>query len=552
MKPPRLVGPALTAARLAAESGPAGALLKNVLSESLGLDKLKAVPEHDRSTVPVTNEPLVARAEKKLSDAKLPPPKGHSWPRTSAELRAAFAAGTVSPEDIGRRSLAFVRRLEANRVHNVLAAEQESRTRSESEESAKRHRARAARGPLDGIPFITKDELDVQGLATRVGSRCESTAPKAADSTVVERLRAAGAVFVAKTVMTEWGMSPLGQNPNFNMPTNAHHAERCPGGSSSGTAVGVALGVAPLGVGTDGGGSVRIPAALNGLFGLKATFGRVSRAGSLSGTVGHVGPIASSAWELAHFLDAVSSTPDRLDPSTLWARKPGPGGFGARLGAGVKGLRIGVPEAEWSSATREVAEACKQALSALEREGAELLTVNMPLANVAAPIGYLTIGSEILAAHWHDFVHRRELMGEDLRLSLAVLATISAHEFLDAQRLRSALRLESAKLLEDVDVIALPTTATTAPPLPVAQRGRAFSDPEAIDAMCRHNFLGNLTGLPAGTAPVGQDMDGLPIGLQIIGDAWDEAIVLGVLGHLERIEVARVPRPKAALDLLSA
>jgi aspartyl-tRNA(Asn)/glutamyl-tRNA(Gln) amidotransferase subunit A len=175
----------------------------------------------------------------------------------------------------------------------------------------------------------------------------------------------------------------------------------------------------------------------------------------------------------------------------------------------------------------------------------------MPLANVAAPIGYLTIGSEILAAHWQDFVHRRELMGEDLRLSLAVLSSISAHEFLDAQRLRTALRLESAKLLEDVDVIALPTTATTAPALPVAQRGRAFSDPEAIDAMCRFNFLGNLTGLPAGTAPVGQDVDGLPIGLQIIGDAWDEAIVIGVLGHLERLEVARVPRPKAALDLLS-
>ena len=550
MKPPRLVGPALSAIRAIAETGPTATLLKSILNESLGLDKLRALAVHEREALPMSNEPLVARAEKRLNDAGHAAPKSHGWPRTSAELRAAYASGVTTPEEIGRRSLAFVRRLEANRVHNIVVCEDEAKTRKDAEDALRRHRQKEPLGPLDGVPFLAKDEVDVEGLPTRVGSKCESSDRKTSDSTVVGRLRKAGAVFVAKTVMTEWGMSPLGQNPHFNMPTNAHHAERVPGGSSSGTAVGVALGIAPLGIGTDGGGSVRIPAALNGLYGIKPTFGRVSRTGSLTGSVGHIGPIASSTWELAHFLDAVSSTPDALDPCTAWARRPPQGGFGSRLGAGVKGLKIGLPEAEWSAASPDVAASCRAALVALEREGAEIVPVVLPLARVAAPIGYLTIGCEVVASHWHHFVDRRDLMGEDLRLSFAILGSIPAHEFLDAQRLRAALRLESKRVLEIVDVIALPTTAMTAPPLPVAQRGRPFSDPEAIDAMCRFNFLGNLTGLPGGTAPVGVDGDGLPIGLQIIGDAWDEAIVLGVLAHLERTEIASVVKPKAALDLL--
>jgi aspartyl-tRNA(Asn)/glutamyl-tRNA(Gln) amidotransferase subunit A len=553
LKPPRLIGPALSAIRAAAETGPTAALLKGVLSESLGLDKLRAVPHFQRLALPMSNEPVVARAERSLPDAglgSLPRASGaDAWPRTSADLRAAYQGGR-SAADVATRSLAFVRRLEANRVHNVVAAESESRTREEGEASERRWRSGAPLGPLDGVPFLVKDELDVEGLATRVGSRCEPTDPAPRDSTVVQRLKRAGAVFAAKTVMTEWGMSPLGQNPHFNMPVNAHHAERLPGGSSSGTAVGVALGVAPLGIGTDGGGSVRIPAALNGLFGIKPTFGRVSRFGSLSGSVGHIGPIATSTAELAHFLDAVSSTPDPLDATTAWARKPPKGGFGARLGAGVKGLRVGVPEAELSVASPEVAASCRAALVALEREGATLVSVSLPLAAVAAPIGYLTIGCEVVATHWHHFVDRRDLMGEDLRLSFAILASVPAHEFLDAQRLRAALRAETAKVLTEVDVLALPTTATTAPKLPVEQRGRPMSDPEAIDAMCRFNFLGNLTGLPAGTAPIGLDPDGLPIGLQIVGDAWDEAVVLGVLAHLERASIAKVPRAKAAMDLL--
>jgi Asp-tRNA(Asn)/Glu-tRNA(Gln) amidotransferase A subunit family amidase len=335
------------------------------------------------------------------------------------------------------------------------------------------------------------------------------------------------------------------------MPHNAHHVERAAGGSSTGSAVGVALGIAPFATGGDGGGSIRVPAALNGIFGFKPTFGRVSRAGDgFLGSVAHAGPLAGSVADLALFLDKVATEPDPDDDLTAWAPPPPPEGFGALIGAGVRGLRIGVAEGEWRDASAKVAEVGQEALRALEREGAILVDVHMPLARHAAQIGYLIIGPESLAQNRGAWMEQRELISDDLRLSFALLSGISALEQLDAQRLRAGLRREVASVLRGVDVLALPTTATTAPRYVEAEEGRSYSDPMALNAMCRFAFLANLTGLPAGTAPVGVDVDGLPIGLQIIGDAWDEAAVLAVLAHLERTGIARPRRPPGAMDLL--
>ncbi|NUP07713.1 MAG: amidase [Polyangiaceae bacterium] len=552
MKPPRLKGRALTAARLAAENPATSALLSDVLKKSLGLDRLVALPATARAPLPLDVTPVRGRAQpRELPDEGLAPTTRKSWPRSAEDLVAAFGSKKAGVEEVADRALYAVRKLGHNRVLNVLVANDEERSRAEAKLAAERHANGQSLGPLDGVPYLVKDEVDVRGLPTRVGSLCESEEAKAADATVVARLARAGAVFVGKTVMTEWGLSPLGQNRAFSMPTNVHHAERLPGGSSTGSAVGVAMGAVPFAIGTDGGGSVRIPAALNGVYGIKPTFGRVSRTGSLTGSVGHIGPIGASPADLAAFLDAVSSEPDPADPFTLAAFAPPKGGFGCRLGAGVKKLRIGIPDSEWADAHGTVEKACRSALAALEQAGAELVPISIPLASVAAPIGYLTIGCESLGSHLDHYRHRRDKMGEDLRLSYAVLSGISATDFLDAQHLRAALRAQTALALADVDVIALPTTATTAPKLPVHDRGLPFADTEAIDAMCRFNFLGNLTGLPAGTAPVGVDEDGLPIGLQIVGDAWDEHIVIGVLAHLERLGVGAVVKPKAAHDLLA-
>jgi aspartyl-tRNA(Asn)/glutamyl-tRNA(Gln) amidotransferase subunit A len=412
------------------------------------------------------------------------------------------------------------------------------------------------------VPFLVKDVYDVAGLPTRLGVRVESDVPKAEDATLVARLRAAGAVVLGKTVLTEWGMSPIGNNAcapgddrRARMPHNVHHPGRAAGGSSTGSAVGVALGIGPVALAGDGGGSIRIPAALNGVFGIKPTFGRASRAGDgFKGSVAHCGPIAACTLDLAHVLDATASQPDPRDPVTAWAPAPPRGGFGARVGAGVRGMRVGLPIGEWDAASAEVARLGREAVRWLEREGAAVIDVSIPLARDAAPIGYLTIGPESLAAtldHWTDPRDRARL-NDDLRLSFAVLSGISAAEHLDAQRLRTALRAQVAAALREVDVLAVPTTAITAPAYDEADETRAFSDPMALDGLCRFAFLANLTGVPAGTAPVGWDAEGLPVGLQIVGDAWDEHVVLGVLAHLERGGVAAPRRPVMAVDLLGA
>jgi aspartyl-tRNA(Asn)/glutamyl-tRNA(Gln) amidotransferase subunit A len=550
VKPPRLRGRALQLARVAAESG--STLVSNALKASLGIDKIKALPADVRGDVPMSARPVRAKAEPRaLDDQALGPITEHAFPPGARAFCRAYLEERSSPVAVAERALAALEKLSRGRDLNVLTVDTRAIALADARASTERYRQAKPKGPLDGVPFLVKDEFDVEGTATTLGSACESTAPKSADATPVARLRSAGAICLGKTVLTEWGMSPLGQNPHQTMPHNAHHRNRVPGGSSTGSAVGVALGLAAIALGGDGGGSIRVPSSLNGVFGIKPTFGRVSRAGDgFKGTVAHAGPIGASVTDLAVALDLTASEPDPLDELTAWAPPPPKGGFGARIGAGVKGLRIAVAETEWEDAAPDVAKAGKQALAELERAGAILVPTAMPLAKVAAPIGYFSISCESLAAVRDKVDRFRSKLADDLRVSYAVADGITAAEFLDAQRLRTALREELAKILRSVDVVALPTTATTAPILEDVDRFSTFSDPTALDAMCRFSFLGNLTGLPAATAPVGADLDGLPIGLQILGDAWDEHIVLGVLAQLERSGVAVPRRSPFALDLL--
>jgi Asp-tRNA(Asn)/Glu-tRNA(Gln) amidotransferase A subunit family amidase len=554
MKPPRLSGAALTAARIAAETPGTDAAVREIMKRGLGIDQLATLPEAWRDELPLDARPLQAGEARRWGNAGLGALPVRAWPRPTAAYAAAFREGKTTPRKVAERALRALDVLAERRPSmNVAVARDSEATLREADAAAARFAGPHAIGPLDGVPFLVKDEYDVRGLATTLGSRCAPATPAAKDATAVARLRRSGAVFLAKTVLTEWGMSPIGGNVNQGMPHNAHHGERAPGGSSTGSAVGVAMGLAPFATAGDGGGSIRIPAALNGVFGIKPTFGRVSRAGDgFKGSVAHCGPIACSTTDLALFLNAVAVEHDADDELTAWAPRPPAGGFGCMLGAGVRGLRIGVDQDEWHDASDPVARACRDALRALESEGAILVEVRMPLARHAARIGYLTIGPESLTAHRREWLEQRELITEDVRLLFAILSGMTALEQLDAQRLRAGLRREIRNVLRGVDVLAMPTTAITAPRYTESDAKASFADPTALDGLCRYAFLANLTGLPAGTAPVGTDAEGLPIGLQIVGDAWDEAAILGVLGHLERSEIARVPRPSGAIDLLES
>jgi aspartyl-tRNA(Asn)/glutamyl-tRNA(Gln) amidotransferase subunit A len=233
---------------------------------------------------------------------------------------------------------------------------------------------------------------------------------------------------------------------------------------------------------------------------------------------------------------------DPADPQTWLAPRREPGSFVRALSRGVKGMRIGVVESEWADASPVVARAGREAIRALEKEGAVLVELHLELARWAAPAGYLAIGMESRASH-------RQLLAEgapftrDLAISYAVLGQMTGIEYLTAQRVRSGLRAEVARALTSVDLLALPSSGTTAPQVTDDEFEGGFLDARALDGLCRFMFLGNLTGLPALSAPVGLDEARLPIGFQLLGDAWDEATVLAASAHLERIGVARVERP---------
>jgi aspartyl-tRNA(Asn)/glutamyl-tRNA(Gln) amidotransferase subunit A len=553
MSLPRLSGTALSVVGWATGWGPLRSGVRALAREALGVAHLGALPEHLRVPLPVDPRPLSLRPAPRrwAANSLALPTHGRRALRTVDELHAAFRRGELLPREVAARARAeLVRRAQAihGRVDLCAALVPEDEQEAAAREADASLRVGLARA-LDGVPVLIKDVLDMRGLPTRMGAPFV-VAAAAADATAVARLRASGAVLLGKATMTELGISPLGASGHQRLPYNPHAPGRAAGGSSTGSAVAVALGIVPLSSGSDAGGSVRVPASLCGIFGLKPTFGRVSRVGeALGGSVNHVGALGVCARDLARFLDAVASTSDPEDAHTGWVAPAPAEGFGARLGDGVRGLRIGVDEADWLDVEPAIARACRDALAALERDGATLVPVHVPLARHATALGVATVGAEGAALSRALAPGLAAQLSEDVRLAMRVGGDLSAGEYLDLQRLRGGLARQLAQVLTQVDVLASATVATGAPRLlPQATDGGA-ADGDMVAALCRQTFMANLTGVPAGTVPVGVDGDGVPIGLQLVGDAGDEAGVLAVMAHLERLGFTARCAP-GALDLL--
>lgn len=461
-----------------------------------------------------------------------------------AAIQQAFTEGRTRPSEVLR---ATMDRIEAGVFGNATFSpfvSMNPAAEALAEASDARWEEGAPLGPLDGIPIPVKDEVDIAGVQT-FGGTAFLAEPAETHSWVVERLLAAGAIVYGKTHTTEWGMSPLGINPNHSMPRNVYDQNRAPGGSSTGTGAAVALGLAPVGLGSDGGGSIRIPAAMQGVYGIKPTFQRIGRSGDVfgKGTVGTLGPIGQTVDDLVEFLCATGVEKDPGDPSTAYAPNEDPtASWRLALGRGVNGARIGIPHREWEDCDPRIAEACYDALRVLESDGAKLVDIELPHAHLAQCIGVLCIGPET-AAHVIDYEDEHlSVFGAELRLQMAILGSVSAAEYLKAQRARAALRRTTAEAIRSVDLVALPTLPSPPPSYPVSEDRKQVSDDDGTRRVCRYTFLANLTGFPAGTAPVGL-VDGLPVGLQLVGDAWDEASVLAGLAQIER---SRGPlRPKS-------
>lgn len=522
---------------------------QRILRSDVDVDALLALPESMRGPLPTSARPIAGRAPR-AGSGTLPLPKG-PWSVTSETLREAYGRGELTPRQIVERVLAAGRGL-ASRSPSLgpfVEYGDDDALRAADASGARIGRGESL-GPLDGVPFAVKEQIAVSGLRRRCGTNFLPDARAEKDATCIHRLREAGAIVVGMTPMTELGMSPTGINPRRVMPDNPHVEGHLAGGSSTGSGVAVATGVTPFALGADTGGSIRIPSSLCGVFGIKPSWGRISRAGDFfGGTLNTLGPLATSTLDLARMLDATTG-PDAEDPDTLLAPPKEPRAFEQALARGVRGLRVGVVDEEWKDATPEVARAGLSMLATLEKEGATLVHLELPMLVQARAIGYMLVATEVRSALAHAWAHHADEMGHDLQVTFAAMGAFTALELMDALRLRSGLRLAVARAFQDVDLLALPTTARTAAPVTAEERAGGLVDTTLVAALCRYTFLANLTGLPAASMPAGKDGTGLPIGFQLVGDAWDEATVLAATAHMERISAAEVLRPLANVELL--
>ncbi len=498
--------------------------------------------------------PMAGAAPRRWHDAGLGCPGGSD--RGVLALHRAYLAGGLSPVDVLAELLSRLERGDLGAsVHSPFACLDPEVAMEGAMASQRRFGEGHPLGVLDGVPVPVKDDQLVKGLPAGAGT-VYRTWKEESDSVVVERLRRRGALVYGKTRCTEWGMDPAGRSPHFPMPRNPYDGNRCAGGSSTGSAVAVSLGLAPLAVGSDGGGSLRVPAALCGTMALKPSFGLIDRGGNLfgSGSLTCVGAMAMGASDLAVFLAAVAGPQETGDPIH---RPPGPAPPGSPAGEwlrapgrGVRGCRVGILERAWAEAEPGEAMLANEAIRELERDGASIVSVEISLARHAQAAGVLTMGLETLAGLGPDLETWGSSMGRDLLLLLAQFSTVAPRDHSAVRAVAWALKAEVASVFSGLDVLLLPASGSPSPPFVSRCSSRYRSHhqgPPVLDhreagALCRHSFLASLLGLPAGSVPVGM-AGGMPVGIQVVGDAWDEASVLAVMGQLERAGLSDIPAP---------
>jgi aspartyl-tRNA(Asn)/glutamyl-tRNA(Gln) amidotransferase subunit A len=434
-------------------------------------------------------------------------------------LSAEIGAGRLSPIDLVETLLTRIRAKDQKLHAFVEVYADEARLAAEAADKAIRSGHRI--GPLHGIPIALKDLVEIEGRVTTGGSQAWCDRRSTYTATIAQRLIAAGMIVIGKTHTVEFAMGGWGTNQHRGTPWNPWDLEvaRTPGGSSSGTGVAVAAGFAPWGIGTDTGGSVRLPASWCGLSGLKTTIGRVSTYGilPLSPTLDTPGPMARSVEDAALLYQAIEG-PDPLDPRTLG--RPSSSAM-PMMRRGVRGLRLArVPGSERDGVAAEVLDAYDSALDTLARLGAEIATVKLPrrFADYTRLVGRI-IGAESYFLVG-DLIDDMNLpIDEAVRPRIATGRGISARDYLGALRERDEAKQDFANALGDVDALLTPTTTTAAVPLDAVDQ----------DSTPAHftRFVNALEQC-ALAVPDGFTQTGLPLSLQIVCRGYDEATALRI------------------------
>lgn len=457
-----------------------------------------------------------------------------------AELAAMLRRRQTTALDVTEACLADIRERDTGIHAFATVTADDARAAARAADAAL---ARGEAGPLAGVPVAVKDLFAVRGVVRSNGSpACIDDAPAGEDSTVVARLRAAGAVVLGTVHMHELAFGPTGVNMALGTPANPWQRGRMPGGSSSGSGAAVAAGFVPAALGSDTGGSIRVPASFCGITGFKPTYGRVSRAGMtpLAWSLDHAGPLARTVEDVAVLLGVLAGH-DPADSTS--ARVPVPD-YSHALGRGIRGLRVGIPRDFCTELLDdEVGAAFEAALGTLERAGAAVRDVDIPALRHAGPMLGATIMPEARSALGPLVAARRERIGIDVRVYLELAKVVTADHYVAAQRLRTRLYAEMRDVLARVDVIATPTTVVAAPRLEELTVRLRGADVGVVETVCRLTGPFNLTGLPALSLPCGFTADGRPIALQLVGLPFAEATVLAAGHAFQRVSDWHLRRP---------
>ncbi len=454
-------------------------------------------------------------------------------------------AGNVSAEEVARACLERISRLDGP-IHAFLAVDEDGAIAAARAVDARRARGEAM-GPLAGVPVAIKDAISTRGLATTAGSRVLEGYVPPYDATVVARLRSAGAVIVGKTNLDEFAMGSSTENSAYGPTRNPWDLQRTPGGSSGGSAAAVAAGMVPVSLGTDTGGSIRQPAALCGITGIKPTYGRVSRHGvvAFASSLDQVGPFGRTCEDCAAILDVVGGH-DPLDSTSIPNQSAD---YTSRIGKDCKGLRVGVPREYFGSGIDpEVAAAVRAAIAGLESLGLTAEEVSLPNTEHGLAVYYLIAPAEAssnLARYDGVRFGRREARGDltamyaatreagfgaevKRRIMLGTYALSAGYHdafYGRAQRVRTLIRRDFEEVFRTVDLLATPTS-----PVPAFRLGERSKDPLQMYLADVFTLPTSLAGMPGVSVPCGFTRSGLPIGLQLVGPALSEPMLLQV-GH---------------------
>lgn len=459
-----------------------------------------------------------------------------------AELARLIAAKEVSPVEVVQAYLDRIDALDGKLKAFITVCRDEALAAAKSAEAVVM--SGQPLGPLHGVPIGVKDLFATKGTRTTGGSKILADWIPEEDATVVARLKEAGAIVLGKLNMVEFAYGPEGLNPHFGNAWNPWdaHTQRMPGGSSSGSGVAVAAGLCAGALGSDTGGSIRIPAALCGLTGIKPTYGRTSRAGvlALAWSMDHVGPMARTAADTALLLGPMAGY-DPRDPTSSVLPVPD---YRAALTGEIKGLRVGLLRAFFLESTGLVLrQAVGQAVKRLEEQGARVEEVALESAPQVTGASFAIVAAEALAYHEEWMKARPDDYGPDIRDRLRLGAFVSATQYVKAQRVRQLIRNEVDALLAHLDVLIAPATPIVAPPVGQTEVVVEGDRRDVRSSLIRFTRPFNLSGHPACAVPCGFTVAGLPIGMQIVGRPFDEATVLRVADAYQRVTDWHTRRP---------